>query len=211
MRLRNLKNTKEILENCEFIINNPEKFKGHFIDNFNNNNAIHLEIGMGKGRFIYEMALKYPDINFIGLEKFDSVIARAILKIEATKEIPKNLKVIREDANNLANIFDHEIDTLYLNFSDPWPKKRYHKRRLTHENFLKIYDHIFRGTKKIILKTDNNDLFNFSLESLKAYGYKIDYLTTDLHNENIDNVETEYEIKFKNLGIKINSLIATKK
>ncbi len=208
MRLRNVKNSNEIIEKGKYYINNPKEYKGNWNKLFKNNNPIYIEIGMGKGKFILENALNNPQINYIGIEKYDSVIVRAIQK---TNDIElNNLYLVKMDAINLLNIFDKEIDTIYLNFSDPWPKKRHTKKRLTSEVFLGIYDKIFRNKKKIIMKTDNIGLFNYSVESLNKNGYKIEYITNDLIKENIPNVMTEYEEKFTNLGIKINMLVATK-
>ena len=198
MRLRNVKGAKEEIEKSKYIIENYKDYKGKFINLFNNKNEIHIEIGMGKGDFIRKMALKYPNINFIGIEKFDSVMVRAVQKLDET-EIP-NLKLIKMDALNIDEIFDKEIDTIYLNFSDPWPKTRHEKRRLTSDTFLEKYDKILK-TKKIIMKTDNRKLFEYSIKSFTDYGYKIDEISLDLHNDDIkDNVETEYEKKFVSLG-----------
>lgn len=210
MRLKKVKNAKEITESSSYIINDAECNKGCWGKIFNNNNPISIEIGMGKGDFIINMAKKYPKINFIGIEMFDSVIVRAVQKLE-NENIP-NLKLIKMDAKEIENIFDKEIDTLYLNFSDPWPKKRHAKRRLTSHDFLMKYDDIFKGDKKIIQKTDNIDLFAYSLSSLSTYGYILEDVTLDLHSkEDIDNVETEYEKKFKAKGVKICRLMAHKK
>ena len=208
MRLRNVKNAKDILDNCSFLITNPQKCRGNFKDLFNNNNPICLEIGMGKGQFLLQMACNNPDINFIGVEKMTSIIARAIQRI--TPYNLNNLKVIRLDALNLNEVFDHEIDTIYLNFSDPWPKSRHANRRLTSHNFLNVYETIFNDTKKIIQKTDNTSLFESSIVSLSTYGYKIEDISLDLHNTKKENVMSEYEEKFSNMGVKINYLKATK-
>lgn len=209
MRIRNLKNTQEIISNTTYLINNPKDYKGKWNTLFNNNNEIHLEIGMGKGNFIINMAKKYPNINFIGLELYTNVIARAIKKLDNEKIT--NLKLININALELNDIFDKEISTIYLNFSDPWPKKRNQKRRLTSEVFLSIYDNIFKNDKVIIQKTDNTLLFESSIKSLTNFGYKIEEISLDLHNTEIDNVETEYETKFSNQGIKILYLKAIKK
>lgn len=210
MRLKNIKGAKEVVEQGIYHINNPKEYKGKWQKLFNNNNDIYIEIGMGKGDFIIENALKYPNINFIGIEKYDSVLIRAVQKSNELEL--SNLKLIRMDAEEIEDIFDKEIDLIYLNFSDPWPKDRHAKRRLTSERFLKRYDNIFKNNKKIIMKTDNNDLFDYSLETLKEYGYNIEYSTNDLYNEDItDNIATEYEKKFVSKGVKINKLIATKK
>ena len=198
MRLRNVKGAKEEIEKSKYIIEDYEQYKGNFKSIFKNNNEIHIEIGMGKGDFIKGMALKYPNINFIGIEKFDSVMVRAVQKLEET-EIP-NLKLIKMDALNIDKIFDKEIECIYLNFSDPWPKSRHEKRRLTSDVFLEKYDKILK-TKQIIMKTDNRKLFEYSIISLTNYGYKIDEISLDLHNDDIkDDVETEYEKKFVSLG-----------
>lgn len=207
MRIRNIKDKDLIINNCSFLIDNPSNYKGNFKKLFNNDNPICLEIGMGKGKFIYEMAQTYPEINFIGLEKYDSVIAKAIAKMPF--KLP-NLLLIKDDATNLNDIFDHEIDTIYLNFSDPWPKKRHHKKRLTYPTFLKIYDDVFQDKKHIIMKTDNIDLFASSIVYLSNYGYVINDLSLDLANKDIKNIKTEYEEKFIGKGFKINYLEATK-
>ena len=194
MRQRNVKNKKEIIENSLYIVLEPINYKGKWNELFQNNNPIYIEIGMGKGDFIYQNALKYPNINFIGIEKYDSIIALAIKKIP--KDI-NNLKLIRVDALNLLNIFDKEIDRIYLNFSDPWPKPRHEKRRLTSSNFLNIYDNLFKNNCDIMMKTDNRELFEYSLESFNKYGYLIKEISLDLHNSGYeDNIETEYEKKF---------------
>ena len=163
---------------------------------------------MGKGDFIIENAKRYENINFIGIEKYDSVIVRAIQKSNEL-EI-NNLRIIRMDANKLDTIFDKEIDLIYLNFSDPWPKERHAKRRLTSSIFLNIYDKIFKYDNKIVMKTDNVNLFNYSLVSLVENGYEIEYKTNDLDCLNEDNIMTEYEKRFYNLGVKINKLISIK-
>ena len=155
-----------------------------------------------------ENAKNNPDINYIGIEKYDSVIVRAIQKSNELEL--DNLRLIRLDAIFLDKVFDKEVDLIYLNFSDPWPKDRHEKRRLTSYNFLSIYDKIFKDRARIEMKTDNIDLFNYSLCSLENYGYDICYVTNDLHKENVYNVMTEYEKKFSGLGVKINKFIAIK-
>lgn len=202
MRLKHVKGAKEKVENSSYVVLNPHEYKGKFNKLFNNNNPIYIEIGMGKGNFIIENAKKYPDINFIGIEKYDSVIVRAIEKLENI-EIP-NLKLIRIDANEITDIFDKEIDRIYLNFSDPWPKDRHQKRRLSSTNFLEKYDMIFRDKKHIIMKTDNRKLFEFSIISYTNYGYEIKDICLNLYDEDVeDNIPTEYEIKFNNKGFPI--------
>ena len=201
MRLRNVKGASEIINSSPYIIKNYEEYKGHFKDIFSNNNPLHIEIGMGKGDFIIGMAKKYPDINFIGIEKFDSVIVRAIEKIN--EDIP-NLRLIRMDANEIEKVFYKEIDTIYLNFSDPWPKNRHENRRLTSKNFLSKYDSLFSGINHIIMKTDNRKLFEYSIISFSNYGYTIEDISLDMYKEDLsDNIKTEYETKFSSLGYPI--------
>ena len=209
MRLRNVKDAKDIVSNSKYVINNPQEYKGSFSKLFNNSNPISLEIGMGKGDFIINMAIKNPDINFIGLEKYQSIIVRATQKLENLNL--NNLKLICMDAKELNEVFSKEIDTIYLNFSDPWPKKRHAKRRLTSDTFLPIYDSIFKKDKRIVQKTDNVGLFEYSIVSLSNYGYVIKDISLDLHNTSKENVMTEYEKKFSSQGIKINYLEAIKK
>ena len=176
---------------------------------FNNNNPIYLEIGTGKCKFIIENAYKYPNINFIGIERSDSVLALGVKQIK--DDIP-NLRLINYDANKIEELFNHEIDLIYLNFSDPWPKKRHAKRRLTSIEFLKKYDNVFKNDKIIVQKTDNRLLFESSIISLTNYEYKIEEISLDLHNSDIsDNIKTEYEDKFSNKGCKIYMLRAIKK
>ena len=209
MRLKNVKGANEIIIKGLYYVEDPYINKGNWNKVFNNDNPIYIEIGIGKGKFIVENAIKYPNINFIGIEKYDSVLVRAIQKSNELEL--NNLKLVRMDAKRIEEVFDNEVDRIYLNFSDPWPKDRHYKRRLTSYVFLDKYEHIFKNNKYIIMKTDNIDLFNFSLESLTNHGYKIEFMTNDLHSLNdIDNIMTEYEEKFSNKGIKINKLIARK-
>ena len=207
MRLRNLKDKDILLENCNYLVKNPEEYKGKWHELFLNNNPFHIEIGMGKGNFIYEMALENPNINFVGIEKYSNVLARAIKKYPV---VPDNLKIINMDALSLTDVFCHEIDTIYLNFSDPWPKKRCASRRLTSEVFLDIYDELFKDKKTIIMKTDNLGLFASSIITLSNHGYIFTEVNMDLHHSDIPSVYTEYEKKFKELGVKINYLKAVK-
>ena len=207
MRVRNVKNKKDILNNCSCVVLEPCSFKGKWSSCFGNSNPIHLEIGSGKCGFIREMALKYPDINFIGVERNDSVLAIGVSGLDS---VP-NLRLINYDANRIDELFSNEISLLYLNFSDPWPKSRHSKRRLTSSIFLQKYDRIFVDKKRIVQKTDNEGLFSYSIVSLSNYGYVFDEVCLDLHNclKN-DNIETEYEKKFASKGCKIFMLKATK-
>jgi len=204
MRLRKIKEAKTEIEKSNYCIFNPSNNKGKWNKVFNNNNPIYIEIGMGKGKFIRDNAIKYPNINFIGIDKYDTLIYKAIKNIDNNIS---NLRLINMNAENLNDIFDKEIDLIFLNFSDPWPKERHEKRRLTNEKFLKIYEKIFKNTNKIILKTDNISLFEYSLKSLNNYGYKFDNVYLDLHtNSKEDIITTEYEEKFIQKGNKIYQL-----
>ena len=198
MRQRNVKNKEEIITSSKYFVNNPENYIGKWSSYFQNNNPIYIEIGMGKGQFIIENAKRYPNINFIGIEKYDSILALALKKINT--ELP-NLVMIRLDAFNIDSIFKEEIETIYLNFSDPWPKKRHAKRRLTSPEFLKKYDLIFKNNNHIVMKTDNKDLFSYSIKTLNNHGYYINNITFDLEKEKDSlNIMTEYEEKFTKLN-----------
>lgn len=200
MRMRNPKYKDEVINNCTFLIKDEI--------NFENDLPLHIEIGMGKGNFILNMAKNNPNINFIGIEKYSSVASVAIKKM-MEYNLP-NLRVIISDIQNLEELLKNRVDVIYLNFSDPWPKDRHAKRRLTSPNFLKLYDSFFKSRCVIIQKTDNDDLFAYSLNSIKEYGYKIKEISYDLHSTNIPNIKTEYEEKFSNMGIKIKYLKAEK-
>ena len=191
-----VKNASSILNSSKYYVSNPTKYKGKWNDFFGNHNPIHLELGTGRGEFIINMAKKYPNINFIGLELNESQIATAAKKLE--RENIKNLKLIKDDARNIINIFGKEINTIYLTFSEPWPKKRDEKNRFTHESYLKLYDRIFKKDKHIILKTDNKGLFAYSLETLSNYWYVFNTVSLDLHNDerNIPNLMTDFEKQY---------------
>ena len=208
MRLRNVKNKEEILSNSSYFISNVEEYIGKWSKLFGNNNPIYIEIGMGKGKFIIENAIKYPNINFIGIEKYDSVIAKCLPKI------PKglnNLVILRLDALNIDKVFCHEISRVYLNFSDPWPKVRHSLRRLSSKVFLEKYDNIFRDDREICMRTDNRDLFVYSLLSFSEYGYTLKRLSLDLHSEEIEDlITTEYEDKFSDKGMPIYAVVVYK-
>ncbi|MCI9433748.1 MAG: tRNA (guanosine(46)-N7)-methyltransferase TrmB [Bacilli bacterium] len=209
MRLRKVKNAQIKIDKSKYIIKNPTTYKGRFNNIFKNDNPIYIEIGMGKGDFIIKNACEYPEINFIGIEKFDSVMVRAVEKLENI-DLP-NLKLINIDALEIANIFHKEIACLYLNFSDPWPKKRHTNRRLTSFPFLEKYDSIFENSKKIIMKTDNRHLFEYSIKTFTDYGYKIESLSLDLYADDISlNIPTEYETKFVSKGMRIYYIEVTK-
>lgn len=208
MRLKNVKGAFDIIKKGVYYIDDPKEKKGKWSNLFGNNNPIYIEIGMGKGDFIIKNAIMYPNINFIGIEMYDSVIVRAIQKSNELEL--KNLKLIRMDANEIDEVFSHEIDKIYLNFSDPWPKERHAKRRLTSPRLLEKYESIFKKDFLIEMKTDNVFLFDYSLNSLKEYGYEITYVTRDLYKESDieKNIETEYEKKFVLKNVPICKLIA---
>ena len=204
MRLKNVKGANEIIVLGKYYVLDPKENKAKWKSVFGNDNPIYIEIGMGKGDFIIENAKRYKNINFIGIEKYDSVVVRAIQKSNELEL--DNLRIVRMDAKDINLVFDKEVDLIYLNFSDPWPKDRHAKRRLTSPNFLRLYDDIFRDKCHIIMKTDNVLFLDYSLDSLTNYGYEIKYMTRDLDCLNKDNIMTEYESKFYNKGVKINKL-----
>lgn len=190
-----------IKENSEIIIPDPEEYKGNWGKIFGNNNPLHIEVGSGKGQFITGMALQNPDINYLGIELFDSVIVKAAEKVMAAGT-PNNVRLLLVNGSDLQKYFaKNDVDRLYLNFSDPWPKTRHAKRRLTHENFLKLYESVLIDNGEVHFKTDNRGLFEFSLVSMSHYGMKLNYVSLDLHAEMPeDNVMTEYEEKFSSKG-----------
>ena len=209
MRLRNVKNKDQILSSSPFFIADGSSYKGKWHRLFDNDRPIYLEIGMGKGKFLIENAIRYPEINFIGIERYDSVLARALEKVP---ENLKNIKIVRLNAEYIEKLFDHEISLIYLNFSDPWPKKKHHRRRLTSLEFLGKYDTIFRTDAVIVQKTDNADLFAYSLCCLSQYGYVLEDVSLDYQPTVEDaNIETEYEERFRKLHLPIYRLIAKKK
>lgn len=198
MRLRNIKGSKEFIEASPYVIQEPEQLKGKWSSLFHNNHPLHIEIGMGKGQFIHELAAANPDINYIGIEMYSSVLYRALEK-RAETEL-ENLFFLRFDAKYLADIFDHgEVSRIYLNFSDPWPKDRHAKRRLTSAGFLAIYNEILTSDGFIQFKTDNRDLFDFSVETVEESAlWNINEITYDLHHSEFleSNIMTEYESRF---------------
>ena len=204
MRLRNNPKAYEIMnENSDFVVIEPENLKNSWNDIFDNDKPIYIEIGMGKGDFIFQNACNYPDINFIGIEKYPSVLAAAINKIKQKEKKVTNLRLMRYDAIELEKVFsENEVDKIFLNFSDPWPKSRHAKRRLTSNKFLDVYRKILVDDGVIEFKTDNRSLFEYSLISLKKYPMDLEYVSLDLHNspENESNIMTEYERKFCTKG-----------
>lgn len=207
MRLKNVKGANEIIVLGKYYVLDPKENKAKWKSVFGNDNPIYIEIGMGKGKFIIENAKKYPNINFIGIERFDSILAKALPKID---DGINNLLIIRMNALEIDEVFDKEIDRIYLNFSDPWPKVRHHNRRLTSEIFLNKYDKIFKGKKEIYLRTDNPDLYTYSIETLSKHKYELFDVTFDLHKKEENLITTEYEDKFVSKNMPIYSLKAIK-
>lgn len=201
MRVRNRKGATELLEaHPQYVILNPADAKGRWQEIFGNNHPIHVEVGSGKGAFVSGMAKANPEINYIGIDIQKSVLSYALDKVLAT-DVP-NIKLLWVDGSDLTDYFEEgEIDRLYLNFSDPWPKKRHEKRRLTYQSFLATYQQILPENGEIHFKTDNRGLFEYSLVSFSQYGMKLKGVWLDLHASNFeDNVLTEYEQKFANKG-----------
>lgn len=209
MRVRHKPWAKDLIaQHPELVITDPYDKKGHWHEIFANDHPIHVEVGTRKGQFLIEMAKTYPEINFIGIEMISDVLVMALQKAMETEL--SNLRFIRGDGNHVSDMFaEEEVGEIYLNFSDPWPKKRHAKRRLTHENFLKQYQDILKPDGRLIFKTDNQGLFEYSLTSLSHYGMVLDDVSLDLHNSGVtDNIMTEYEAKFSQKGQRIYRLIA---
>ena len=217
MRLRNITGSRDIIAESDFVIHDETKQKGRWKEVFENDLPIRLEIGMGKGRFIMDMAEKYPEANYLGIEKYSSVLLRAIQKMEERVERNENLNVrfIRMDAEYICDVFEErEVDRIYLNFSDPWPKDRHAKRRLESRQFLERYDRILKKDGLIEFKTDNRALFDFAVEEVEVSAFKITALTYDLHADKEmmqGNVMTEYEEKFSSIGNPICKYILERK
>lgn len=202
MRLRNITGSRETIGESPYVVQNPETIKGRWQELFGNENPVQIEIGMGKGRFLYTLAGQNSQINYVGIEKYSSVLLRAVQKMEE-KELP-NLKFIRMDAEDITDVFAKgEVDKIYLNFSDPWPKDRHAKRRLPSRQFLARYDVILKKNGCLEFKTDNRELFDFAVEELPEAGWTAEALTYDLHHDAglmEGNVMTEYEKRFSSMG-----------
>lgn len=212
MRLRNIPAAAPAIAESEYCIKNATELKGIWNSVFENDSPIHIEIGMGKGRFIMELATKNPDINYIGMERYDSVLYRALQKMEE-QPLP-NLRFLCEDATLLPDFFEKgEISKIYLNFSDPWPKDRHAKRRLTSRQFLDRYDQVLSDDGQIEFKTDNQGLFDFSLDEVEQSKWNLDAVTRDLHHDSQlceGNIMTEYEEKFSSMGNLIYKMIISR-
>lgn len=212
MRLRNVTGSREMIAESGYVVHEPEQRKGKWKEEFGNNHPIRLEIGMGKGKFLMELAGKNPQINYIGIEKYSTVLLRAVQKME--RDPLPNVRLIRMDAEHITEVFaENEIDRIYLNFSDPWPKDRHAGRRLPSRQFLARYDQILKRGGTIEFKTDNSDLFAFAEEELEDSQWKIVQITHDLHADEEmrkDNVMTEYEERFSSMGNPIHKYIIQK-
>ena len=209
MRLKNVPGAREVIADSEVVVLYPEQQKGNWAALFGNDDPVHIEIGMGKGKFLTGMAMAHPDVNYIGIEKYSSVLLRAVQKQEELR-LP-NLRLIRMDAEDITEVFaPGEVDRIYLNFSDPWPKDRHAKRRLTSGTFLARYQKILTRTGRLEFKTDNRSLFEFSLESVAESGWRLIASTNDLHHSELKegNIMTEYEERFSAMGNPIYKLIA---
>ncbi len=213
MRLKNVPGSREAVAASECVITDPEKIKGFWAEDiFGNSNPIRIEVGMGKGKFITRLAKDNPDINYVGIEKYSSVLIRAIEKVN--EEPLPNIRFIRMDAEDITDVFaGGEVDRIYLNFSDPWPKDRHAKRRLTSERFLDRFAQILKKDGVIEFKTDNRELFDYSIETAPEAGWKILEQTHDLHKDPVmseGNIMTEYEEKFSALGNPICKYVITR-
>lgn len=202
MRLRNVTGSREKIAESRFVVQEPRERKGRWKELFQNDNPVRIEIGMGKGKFLYTLAAANPDINYIGIEKYSSVLLRAVQKMEEA-ELP-NLKFIRMEAEELTEVFDRgEVERIYLNFSDPWPKDRHAGRRLPSARFLERYDAVLAPEGRLEFKTDNRQLFDFAVEELAKAGWKTEAVTYDLHHDDAlraGNIMTEYEERFSAMG-----------
>lgn len=215
MRLRHITGSEDIIAASPYVVHDEKTMKGKWKEIFDNDSMLYIEVGMGKGRFIIDNAVKYPNINFIGIEKYSTVLLKAISKLESLDNIPANLKFICMDAKEIEEVFDtEEVDRIYLNFSDPWPKDRHAKRRLESREFLTRFSHILKKDGTIEFKTDNRGLFDFAVSELEPAGFEAEVITYDLHNDKVlceGNIMTEYEEKFSSIGNPICKYIIRRK
>lgn len=211
MRLRKKWWARPELESSNIFVNNPREIKGKWKQEFKNNNPIHLELGCGRGGFLVQKALKHPDINHIAVDLKDEVLVYALRKVKEVEPEIQNARIVALNISFIADLFEKdEIEKIYINFCNPWPKDRHNKRRLTHTKFLTEYKKFLRKGSQVWFKTDDKDLFEASLEYFKESGFRLDFVSYDLHNSDFeDNVMTEYETKFTALGMKTMALIAT--
>ncbi len=216
MRLRRIKGADEMVQNSPFVIKDVKEKKGQWKAFFGNDKPLHVEIGMGKGKFLTTLAMQNPDINYLGMERYTSVLIKGIAKLCAEQEAgtdTANIRLMCEDAAEIPEMFaPDELDRIYLNFSDPWPKERHAERRLTSKTFLNKYRQVLKKEGELIFKTDNRGLFDFSVETIKEAGWQLISCTYDLHHSEFveGNVMTEYEEKFSSMGNPICRLVAKK-
>ena len=219
MRLRNIPRADGVIKSHPMVVQDTQKSRGNWKNIFGNDRPVYLEIGMGKGQFLLTLAAENPQINYVGIERYSSVLLRAVEKfqeLEAEGKVPANIRFICMDANDLPTVFaPAEVSRIYLNFSDPWPKARHARRRLTSNEFFKLYDKVLTADGTVEFKTDNRPLFDFSVEELKTSElFVLDQLSYDLHNDskmNQGNIMTEYEAKFSSMGNPICKLIAKRR
>lgn len=215
MRLRNIPGARDVIAGHESVIKNEKEQRGRWKEIFGNEQPIRVEIGMGKGQFLMQMAIENPDVNYIGIERYSSVLLRALERMDMLEEKPENIRFVCMDASEVEEVFEEgEVDRIYLNFSDPWPKARHAKRRLTSTTYWEHYDHILKPDGVVEFKTDNRNLFDFSLEQVGEAGWELKAYTFDLHHDekmNKANIMTEYEEKFSSKGNPICKLIAERK
>ena len=214
MRIRRKKWAEKELNESKFYIHNPNEFKGRWNDKFDNNNPLHIELGCGKGSFIASLASKNRDINYIAIDMIEAMLGLSKRNIENAYNFnnPDNLLLIRANVENILDVFDKNdmINRIYINFCNPWPRKKHNKRRLTHTRQLEKYKKILNKNGEIFFKTDSDELFEDSIQYFKDANYTIKSITYDLHNNSIfeENIYTEHEKMFSDLGIKIKALIA---
>lgn len=212
MRLRNIPGSRDVIAESPWVVQDPENCRSRWEQLFGNPHPLHIEVGMGKGRFLMDLAAAHPERNYIGIEMYSSVLLRAVQKADALPEPLPNFRFLRLDARDLPAVFaPGEVGRIYLNFSDPWPKDRHAKRRLTSRQFLQRYQQILAPAGRVEFKTDNQDLFRFSLEEIQAQGWILEACTFDLHHDPElvrGNIMTEYEEKFSSQGNPICKLIA---
>ena len=210
MRLRKKWWARPELEASNIFISNPRELRGRWKEEFKNNNPIHLELGCGRGQFLTKKSEQYPNINHIAVDLKDEVLVYALRKVQESEVEIKNARIVALNINFISELFEKdEIEKIYINFCNPWPKERHNKRRLTHTKFLTEYKKFLKNGSEIWFKTDDKELFEDSLEYFKESGFEIEFVTYDLHNSDFkDNIKTEYETKFSEMGMKIMALVA---
>ena len=211
MRLRKKWWARPELEASKLFVSNPRELKGKWKEEFGNNNPIHLELGCGRGQFLTRKSEQYPNINHIAVDLKDEVLVYALRKVQESEQEINNARIVALNISFISELFEKdEIEKIYINFCNPWPKERHNKRRLTHTRFLTEYKKFLKPGSQIWFKTDDRGLFDDSLEYFKECGFELNFVTYDLHKSDFkDNVMTEYESKFTERGMKIMALVAT--